>query len=46
VVVVVAALVTPTSDILTMAIVALPLYLLYELGLRVAHNVPVTVIQR
>jgi sec-independent protein translocase protein TatC len=39
-VVAVAALVTPTSDILTMAIVALPLYLLYELGLWGAHLVP------
>lgn len=38
--VIVAALATPTPDILTMMVVAVPLYLLYEAGLLAARLIP------
>jgi len=37
---VVGALLTPTPDALNQAIVAIPICLLYELGLRLARRVP------
>lgn len=37
-VVVLAAIITPTGDPFTLAVVAVPLYLLYELGIRLTRN--------
>lgn len=34
---VIAAIITPTSDVFTLALVSLPLYLLYEISIKVVH---------
>ena len=35
-----AALVTPSVDVIGQALVAVPMYLMYEIGARYAHHAP------
>jgi len=39
VIVILAAVITPTGDAITMSVVALPIYLLYEVSVRVVKRV-------
>ena len=34
---IVAAIITPTTDVFTLFVVALPIYLLYELSIQIVH---------